>query len=57
MTGNNNVVIYLDDMTDDDFSGTQPPKLYEEYELWAEENGMNVQSKKQFNDAVGKSLT
>lgn len=49
---NNSTLVYLDDLKPADFEGVQPPKMYAEYEIWCEENGMNTQSRKLFNDSV-----
>lgn len=49
---NNSALIYLDDFKPEHFEDVQPPKMYEEYEIWCEENGMNTQSRKLFNESV-----
>lgn len=49
---NNSALIYLNDMSAEDFEEIQPPSMYVEYEMWCEENGMNTQSKKMFNNSV-----
>lgn len=45
---NNSVLQYLEDCKKEDFINRRSPESHEEYELWAEENGMNVQSRKMF---------
>lgn len=49
---NNSALQYLKEMDEDDFLGLKSPEAYEEYETWAEENGLNVQSKKLFVQSV-----
>ena len=49
---NNSVLQYLDDMTKDDLIGLRSPEAFENYEVWAEENGLNVQSRKLFVQSV-----
>ena len=53
---NNNCIEYLQDYDQDHFIGKRAPEAYEEYEIWAEENGLNVHSKKLFQDSMGKVL-
>lgn len=45
---NNSVLQYLEDYEKDHFIDRRSPEAYEEYEIWAEENGLNVQSRKLF---------
>ncbi|OXS67501.1 DNA primase [Lysinibacillus sp. KCTC 33748] len=45
---NNSVLQYLQDYQKDYFVGRRSPECFEEYEIWAEENGLNVQSRKLF---------
>lgn len=45
---NNSVLQYLQDFEKDAFLDRRSPEAYEEYEIWAEENGLNVQSRKLF---------
>lgn len=49
---NNSVLQYLEDCDKDQFLGARSPEAYEEYEIWAEENGLNVQSRKLFIQSV-----
>jgi len=49
---NNTVLHYLSDYKKDDFIGLGSPEVYENYEQWAEENGLNVQSKKLFVQSI-----
>lgn len=57
---NNSVLEYLGDYTADDFINMRSPEKYEEYIVWAEENGLTVQSRKLFvqsvYDVLGLSL-
>ena len=57
---NNTVLQYLQDYEKSDFLGLRSPEAYENYEQWAEENGLPSQSKKLFvqslNDVFGLSL-
>jgi putative DNA primase/helicase len=43
---NNGTLTFIRDHKPEDFIGLRPPLVYEEYETWAEENGVTVQSKK-----------
>src|SRR5699024_7402101 len=49
---NNSVLQYLEDFDKDHFLDRRSPEAYEEYEIWAEENGLNVQSRKLFVQSV-----
>lgn len=49
---NNSVLQYLEDYDKDHFLSRRSPEVYAEYEIWAEENGMNVQSRKLFAQSV-----
>ena len=49
---NNSVLQYLEDCIKDQFIGMRSPEAHEEYETWAEENGMNVQSRKLFVQSI-----
>jgi putative DNA primase/helicase len=53
---NNNCVEFLEDFTPDHFVGKRAPEAYQEYEIWAEENGLNVHGKKLFQESVKKVL-
>lgn len=45
---NNSVLQYLEDYEKEYFIGRRSPDAYDEYEVWANENGLNVQSRKLF---------
>lgn len=49
---NNSVLQYLDDFDREAFANRRSPEAYEEYEIWAEENGLNVQSRKLFVQSI-----
>ena len=49
---NNSVLQYLEDYQEDYFIERRSPECYEEYTIWAEENGLNVQSRKLFTQSV-----
>jgi len=49
---NNSVLQYLEDCTKDEFLDRRSPDCYAEYEVWAEENGFNVQSRKLFVNSL-----
>jgi putative DNA primase/helicase len=53
---NNNCIEFLQDFTPDHFQGKKAPESYEEYEIWATENGLNVHSKKLFQESMKKVL-
>jgi putative DNA primase/helicase len=46
----------LQDFDSAHFDGKRAPESYEEYSIWAEENGVNVHSKKLFQDSMKKVL-
>lgn len=45
---NNTALEYLMDFTEKDFINLRSPEAYDQYEIWAEENGVSVQSRKLF---------
>ncbi len=45
---NNTVLQYFADYTKDHFIGLRSPEAHENYEIWATENGLSVQSRKLF---------
>lgn len=49
---NNTVLQYLSDFDVEYFLNKKTPEAYEEYEIWAEENGINVQSRKLFVQTI-----
>ncbi len=49
---NNTALGYIRDLEKEDILGKRNPEVYEPYELWCEENGLNVQSVKQFKDTI-----
>lgn len=51
---NNNFLLYLQDFKRDDLLNMKPKQIYDEYELWAEENDLSPQSKKQVKDTIEK---
>jgi putative DNA primase/helicase len=53
---NNTVLLYLEPKQQMDFIEKQRGEAYREYEVWAEEQGLNVQSMKTFNKTVEERL-
>ncbi|KRF31948.1 phage/plasmid primase, P4 family [Paenibacillus sp. Soil787] len=51
---NNNVLEYIEGHTTDYFVGLRPPEVYDMYEIWANENGLTVHSKKMLKDTLEK---
>ncbi|WP_099973867.1 phage/plasmid primase, P4 family [Lactobacillus terrae] len=49
---NNTAVSYLEDLTVDDIVNKRSPEVYEPYEIWCEENGVNTQSQKLFKNTL-----
>lgn len=49
---NNSVLQYLEDYTKEDFINLRSPEAFENYEIWAIENGCSVQSKKLFVQSI-----
>lgn len=49
---NNNVLMFLKDYEADDFINRKSPECYEQYSVWAEENGLSVQSRKMFVQSI-----
>jgi putative DNA primase/helicase len=49
---NNTVLQYLADFKKENFIGLRSPEAYDQYEIWAEENGLSVQSRKLFVESV-----
>jgi len=49
---NNSAIEFIKDLTKEDIEGKKSPEVYQEYETWAEENGVNVQSKKLVKDTI-----
>lgn len=49
---NNNVAMYVKEFTADMFIGNKPKDCYDNYCIWAEEEGLNVASKKQFQTVI-----
>jgi putative DNA primase/helicase len=49
---NNSCITFVNDHKADDFIGQRPPSVYEDYKVWAEEQGRNVQTKKQFKTTM-----
>lgn len=40
--------LFLQDFNKEDIEGLRPPEIYDQYEVFCEENGINVMSRKQF---------
>lgn len=53
---NNNCLEFLHDFEPEYFIGKRAPEAYEEYKIWAEENGLNEHSKKLFQESMKKVL-
>jgi putative DNA primase/helicase len=53
---NNNILEFLEDIKPEDFINKRAPEAYQEYEIWAEENGLNALSGKQFKETLEKEL-
>jgi len=51
---NNTVLQYLEMKKAENFIGKKSPEAYREYEEWAEENGLNVQSRKLFVNSISR---
>lgn len=49
---NDSTVAYVESLLDEEIEGKKPVELYQDYELWAEDNGESVLSKKAFNQTV-----
>ena len=49
---NNTVLQYLNDLKKNDLIGLRSPEAHEAYKVWAEENGLNAQSRKLFVQSV-----
>ncbi|MBS4750988.1 hypothetical protein KG091_07840 [Carnobacteriaceae bacterium zg-ZUI78] len=45
---NNTAIEYILDLSKEDFIGKRAPEVYEQYKIWCEENGENIQSSKLF---------
>lgn len=53
---NDTSIVYINELEQSDVLGIQPPKIYEQYEIWCEENGLNVMSRKSFNATISEML-
>jgi len=53
---NNGTLTFVRDHKVEDFIGIRSPDVYEEYVNWAEENGLNVQSRKILNATIEEEL-
>lgn len=51
---NNTVLQYLEDYNKEYFLNRRSPEVYEEYEVWCEDNGLHVQSRKLFVQTIGE---
>jgi len=53
---NNSTLLFIRDHKVSDFIGKRSPEIYEEYETWCIENGLNVQSTKLLKTTVKESM-
>lgn len=53
---NNGTLTFIRDQSVEDMIGKKSPEIYEEYVIWAEENGLNVQSRKILNTTIEEEL-
>ena len=53
---NNGTLTFIRDQSVEDMIGKKSPEIYEEYVIWAEENGLNVQSRKILNATIEEEL-
>ena len=53
---NNSALEWVEELKTEDIEGRKGPEVYEEYEVWAQENGLNVQSKRQLNTTIKELL-
>lgn len=53
---NNSTLLFIGDLTQDDVINKRSPEIYQEYETWAEENGLTVQSSRLFKDTLCELL-
>jgi len=53
---NNNCIEFLQDFNATHFEGKRAPESYDEYEVWANENGLSVHSRKLFQESMLKVL-
>lgn len=49
---NNSAIEFIKDLNKEDIIGKKSPEIYQEYETWANDNGVNVQSKKLVRDTI-----
>lgn len=49
---NNTALMYLDDFGIEDIKHKKVPEIMEDYQIWAEENGLNVASQKMMREAI-----
>lgn len=54
---NNTAIDYIENLEVDDVVGKHSPEVYEEYEQWCIENGVNTQSQKLFRDTIRAELS
>jgi putative DNA primase/helicase len=52
---NNNVLEFMEGYENEYFIGKRPPQIYEEYEIWTNDNGLTVHSKKMLKDTLEKA--
>ncbi|MFC5649015.1 phage/plasmid primase, P4 family [Paenibacillus solisilvae] len=51
---NNNVLEFIEGYTNDHFVGMRPPEIYDMYEIWVNENGLTLHSKKMLKETLEK---
>lgn len=49
---NDSTIAFVEYLSDEEIEGKKPKDVYEQYELWAEENGENKLSKKALNQTI-----
>ncbi|PFH83607.1 phage/plasmid primase, P4 family [Bacillus sp. AFS088145] len=54
---NNSCIEFIGDYDSEDFIGKRPPVIFDEYKVWAEENGVDVQSKKLLQETIQNELS
>jgi putative DNA primase/helicase len=51
---NNNVLEFIEGYTNDAFLGLRPPEVYDMYQIWVNDNGLTLHSKKMLKDTLEK---
>lgn len=49
---NNNILEYMDNLTEEQILGKKSPEIYDEYEIWATDNGVSVQSRRLLAETI-----